>query len=498
MNGFEMDELHNVSAQSPANNDGLFWNASTSLWSKNTIAGVLGYTPANGNIYTANGTLTGNRTVSLSTFDLFFTGDTGTINTKTLGTNVGTDYAGMNMYNSANELVGSFQIGGVNATAYHANNFIFGARKAGGHVYVIDPNGVPVHGFFSAGNVGINTGVTINASSQLQVDSTTRGFLAPRMTTTQKNAIASPATGLQVYDTTLGSLNVYNGTSWIALGAGGGGSMAIGGAITSATAGSVLFAGTSGVLAQDNANLFWDDANNRLGIGTATPLSTLHVNGTSRFVGSTFTSQISAAGRFLIGNPTESTFILDVNGTARVSDVLTLTTGTTKGIVFAGTKIVEPISASTYTQLLIQPSSGNKDAVFQFAPSGTATASVMEFYSNSGLTQASRFIFKNNNSVLQIGADGAVLPVTFISNNSTKMQMFGNGNFCFQNGGTFTDIPCAAVNISSTTQGLLFPKMTTTQKNAITPVVSGLVVFDTTLNKLCVYSGSAWETITSI
>lgn len=44
-NGYEMDELHNVSAQSPSNNDGLFYNTTTSLWEKNTIAGVLGYTP---------------------------------------------------------------------------------------------------------------------------------------------------------------------------------------------------------------------------------------------------------------------------------------------------------------------------------------------------------------------------------------------------------------------------------------------------------------------
>ena len=38
-----------------------------------------------------------------------------------------------------------------------------------------------------------------------------------------------------------------------------------------ATAGSVLFAGAGGILAQDNSNLFWDDSNNRLGVGTATP-----------------------------------------------------------------------------------------------------------------------------------------------------------------------------------------------------------------------------------
>jgi hypothetical protein len=46
-NGYEMDELHNVSAQSPANNDGLFYNTSTSLWEKKSIATALGYTPYN-------------------------------------------------------------------------------------------------------------------------------------------------------------------------------------------------------------------------------------------------------------------------------------------------------------------------------------------------------------------------------------------------------------------------------------------------------------------
>lgn len=43
------------------------------------------------------------------------------------------------------------------------------------------------------------------------------------------------------------------------------------------TQGSVLFTDANGRLAQDNANLFWDDSNNRLGIGIATPDQTLHV-----------------------------------------------------------------------------------------------------------------------------------------------------------------------------------------------------------------------------
>lgn len=50
---------------------------------------------------------------------------------------------------------------------------------------------------------------------------------------------------------------------------------------------------------------------------------------------------------------------------------------------------------------------------------------------------------------------------------------------------------------TSTTKGLVFPRMTTTQKNAIATPIEGMVVYDTTLHKLCIYTGSAWETITS-
>lgn len=55
---------------------------------------------------------------------------------------------------------------------------------------------------------------TIDASARVQIDSTTKGFLPPRMTTTQKNAIATPATGLVVFDTTLAKLAVYTGAAW--------------------------------------------------------------------------------------------------------------------------------------------------------------------------------------------------------------------------------------------------------------------------------------------
>jgi hypothetical protein len=47
------------------------------------------------------------------------------------------------------------------------------------------------------------------------------------------------------------------------------------------------------------------------------------------------------------------------------------------------------------------------------------------------------------------------------------------------------------------TNGNGHPVVTTTQKNALTPA-TGYVVFDSTLGKLCVYTGVAWQTITSV
>ena len=69
----------------------------------------------------------------------------------------------------------------------------------------------------SNGSTVIGAQSTPPASTLVEMRSTTKGFLPPRMTTTQKNAIATPATGLMVYDTTLNLISVYNGTTWITL-----------------------------------------------------------------------------------------------------------------------------------------------------------------------------------------------------------------------------------------------------------------------------------------
>jgi hypothetical protein len=61
--------------------------------------------------------------------------------------------------------------------------------------------------------VGIGT-TTPNAKAILDLTSTTRGFLPPRMTTAQRDAITSVPAGLMVYNTTTNKLNFHNGTAW--------------------------------------------------------------------------------------------------------------------------------------------------------------------------------------------------------------------------------------------------------------------------------------------
>lgn len=68
---------------------------------------------------------------------------------------------------------------------------------------------------FASGNVviGASTG---NANAILDVQSTTKAFMPPRMTTTQRDAIPSPTAGMVIYNTTTNKLNVYT-TAWEAV-----------------------------------------------------------------------------------------------------------------------------------------------------------------------------------------------------------------------------------------------------------------------------------------
>lgn len=78
------------------------------------------------------------------------------------------------------------------------------------------------------GNVSI-AGNVIDPSATLDLNSTTAGFLVPRLTTTQRNAIMSPATSLLIYNTTNSEFEYFNGASWTPLTGGGGGSSTLSG-----------------------------------------------------------------------------------------------------------------------------------------------------------------------------------------------------------------------------------------------------------------------------
>lgn len=108
---------------------------------------------------------------------------------------------------------------------------------------------------------------------------------------------------------------------------------AIGTSISSATAGSVLFAGTSGVLAQDNSNLFWDDTNNQLRLGT----------GSASLPSYTFSGDTTTG----IFNPSAGTIGFTFSGTQRYSlSSTSFASGTSGG--FTLIRAVGSATAPTY------------------------------------------------------------------------------------------------------------------------------------------------------
>lgn len=110
----------------------------------------------------------------------------------------------------------------------------------------------------SAQNVAITDDdtYTANSSSMLDVKSTTKGLLIPRLTTAQRAAVVTPATGLLVFDTSLNGFYYYNGTAWINLSSG----------------------SSSGLLWSYNSPyIYATTTSDYVGIGTTTPLHKLHV-----------------------------------------------------------------------------------------------------------------------------------------------------------------------------------------------------------------------------
>jgi hypothetical protein len=249
-------------------------------------------------------------------------------------------------------------------------------------------------------------------------------------------------------------------------------------AITSGTVGRVLFEGTGNVV-QESANLFWDNTNGRLGIGTSTPNVPLEVNGNVRFT--------------QLGSTT-----LGVN---------IVTTG--------GATTITPISSTSNITLISQ----NSNSYLSLAPSSVTLVSrggnlfvnalnVLAFETGASSTERARFATTTGNFLINTTTDaGFKLDVngtarfsgqvnittnTTIGTDGTITNTYLRNAFsaCF---GAVAYAPASVVlECRSTTQGFLPPRMTTTQKNAIATPATGLMVYDTTLNLISVYNGTIW------
>jgi len=122
-----------------------------------------------------------------------------------------TPQAGINVTGASNSTGANYWEIGTDANAYFINALNRSSGNYNKPAYIDAQRLVLNNG--SAGSVLIGTSTDI-ASSRLTVASTTQGFLPPRMTTAQRDAISSPATGLMIYDTTVNKVSVYNGTTW--------------------------------------------------------------------------------------------------------------------------------------------------------------------------------------------------------------------------------------------------------------------------------------------
>jgi hypothetical protein len=338
-------------------------------------------------------------------------------------------------------------------------------------------------------------------------------------------------------------------------------------AITSGTIGRVLFEGTGNVL-QQSANLFWDNTNNRLGIGTSTPSSIIHSVGS-----------VTASSAIARGNYFNNTLVAAANNDVLVGlDIQpTFTNGAFTGVENIPIRFVSQLNSAITKSILLKNigtgagsgvsigfnnlNTNNLSHAFiksyytiasgmamSFGTGGGAalttegtTALVLnanqtanftaKVTANSGGFQANGVsanllmsdngtpvITRNGSTGIQFLKDAYWQTFSIFTNNSERMRVASTGNVLINtttDAGFKLDVngtarvqsklsvgtPTAAsavMEVTSTTQGFLPPRMTTTQKNAIASPAAGLVVYDTTLNKLCVRTALAWEIITSL
>lgn len=184
---------------------------------------------------------------------------------------------------------------------------------------------------FSFAQVGIGVAPP-DSSAMLEVNSTVSGVLIPRMTQAQKNAIATPATGLLIYQTD-GSTGFwyYNGSTWTTFASAGWN--LTGDAGTNPT---TNFLGTTDnqdfVIATNNTERVRLQADGDIGIGQTNPATKLHITGTSPVF------------RFQDGNEgVNQVLTSDANGFVSWGNSTVLTSGDNDWVFNSGNTYADPI-----------------------------------------------------------------------------------------------------------------------------------------------------------
>jgi hypothetical protein len=286
----------------------------------------------------------------------------------------------------------------------------------------------------SLDEIDLPTGINANKIGTGAVSSTEFGYLDGVTSAIQTQLDAKQATLVSGTN-----IKTVNSTSLL-----GSGDIAIS-ANPSGVSGAIQFSNGS-AFASDATNLFWDDTNNRLGVGTNAPSATGHFKGS----GST-----SATTSLLVQNSAGRTAL-------KVADNGVVTIG-------ADDKSGEQLAfVGLYgTRLRILTNSSVIDGI-----TGSVINSALDFTSND-LILSSKAASTTSNVY--------IIPTSFTSLSGSVLV------------NTTTDVASSVLTVNSTTKGFLPPRMTTTQKNAIASPATGLVLYDSTTNKLQCYNGSTWN-----